>query len=147
MIVNKQMGNYLVQPKHIEESKSEEIQYYVRDYRDFNFDEVKEKTSKMNLKMVKINANDYIEGVANNLYKNIDMWDLILLINGYFFFIPFIIFMISSSLYIINIKNNYNNNIDNNIILDNRVEKSYIKEITLVRNRDLNKKKKRVLHR
>lgn len=82
MIVNKQMGNYLVQPKHIEESKSEEIQYYVRDYRDFNFDEVKEKTSKMNLKMVKINANDYIEGVANNLYKNIDMWDLILLING-----------------------------------------------------------------
>lgn len=77
---------------------------------------------------------------------------LILLINGYFFFIPFIIFMISSSLYIINIKNNYiNNNIDNNIdkniILDNREEKSYIKEITLVRNRDLNKKKKRVLHR
>ena len=77
---------------------------------------------------------------------------LILLINGYFFFIPFIIFMISSSLYIINIKNNYNNNniynnIDNNIILDNRGEKSYIKEITLVRNRDLNKKKKRVLHR
>ena len=65
-------------------------------------------------------------------------------------FIPFIIFMISSSLYIINIKNNYNNNnnnIDNNIILDNREEKSYIKEITLVRNRDLNKKKKRVLHR
>lgn len=56
--------------------------------------------------------------------------------------------MISSSLYIINIKNNYiNNNIDNNIILDNRGEKSYIKEITLVRNRDLNKKKKRVLHR
>lgn len=63
--------------------------------------------------------------------------------------------MISSSLYIINIKNNYNNNnnnidnnnIDNNIILDNREEKSYIKEITLVRNRDLNKKKKRVLHR
>lgn len=50
--------------------------------------------------------------------------------------------MISSSLYIINIKNNYNNNnIDNNIILDNREEKSYIKEITLVRNRDLNKKK------
>ena len=49
---------------------------------------------------------------------------LILLINGYFFFIPFIIFMISSSLYIINIKNNYINNIDNNInnniILDNR---------------------------
>ena len=77
---------------------------------------------------------------------------LILLINGYFFFMPFIIFMISSSLYIINIKNNYinnniDNNIDNNIILDNRVEKSYIKEITLVRNRDLNKKKKRVLHR
>ena len=77
---------------------------------------------------------------------------LILLINGYFFFIPFIIFMISSSLYIINIKNNYinnniDNNIDNNIILDNRGEKSYIKEITLVRNRDLNKKKKRVLHR
>lgn len=77
---------------------------------------------------------------------------LILLINGYFFFIPFIIFIISSSLYIINIKNNYNNNynnnnIDNNIILDNRGEKSYIKEITLVRNRDLNKKKKRVLHR
>lgn len=73
---------------------------------------------------------------------------LILLINGYFFFIPFIIFMISSSLYIINIKNNYiNSNIDNNIILDNREEKSYIKEITLVRNRDLNKKKKRVLHR
>ena len=77
---------------------------------------------------------------------------LILLINGYFFFIPFIIFMISSSLYIINIKNNYinnniDNNIDNNIILDNREEKSYIKEITLVRNRDLNKKKKRVLHR
>lgn len=73
---------------------------------------------------------------------------LILLINGYFFFIPFIIFMISSSLYIINIKNNYiNNNIDKNIILDNREEKSYIKEITLVRNRDLNKKKKRVLHR
>lgn len=77
---------------------------------------------------------------------------LILLINGYFFFIPFIIFIISSSLYIINIKNNYNNNnidnnIDNNIILDNREEKSYIKEITLVRNRDLNKKKKRVLHR
>ena len=77
---------------------------------------------------------------------------LILLINGYFFFIPFIIFMISSSLYIINIKNNYNNNnidnnIDNNIILDNRGEKSYIKEITLVRNRDLNKKKKRILHR
>ena len=73
---------------------------------------------------------------------------LILLINGYFFFMPFIIFMISSSLYIINIKNNYiNNNIDNNIILDNRGEKSYIKEITLVRNRDLNKKKKRVLHR
>lgn len=79
---------------------------------------------------------------------------LILLINGYFFFMPFIIFMISSSLYIINIKNNYNNNnnnidnnIDNNIILDNREEKSYIKEITLVRNRDLNKKKKRVLHR
>lgn len=73
---------------------------------------------------------------------------LILLINGYFFFMPFIIFMISSSLYIINIKNNYNNNnIDNNIILDNRDEKSYIKEITLVRNRDLNKKKKRVLHR
>lgn len=73
---------------------------------------------------------------------------LILLINGYFFFIPFIIFMISSSLYIINIKNNYNNNnIDNNIILDNRGKKSYIKEITLVRNRDLNKKKKRVLHR
>lgn len=72
---------------------------------------------------------------------------LILLINGYFFFIPFIIFMISSSLYIINIKNNYINNIDNNIILDNREEKSYIKEITLVRNRDLNKKKKRVLHR
>ena len=29
---------------------------------------------------------------------------LILLINGYFFFIPFIIFIISSSLYIINIK-------------------------------------------
>ena len=55
--------------------------------------------------------------------------------------------MISSSLYIINIKNNYNNNLDNNIILDNREEKSYIKEITLVRNRDLNKKKKRVLHR
>lgn len=51
--------------------------------------------------------------------------------------------MISSSLYIINIKNNYNNNnnIDNNIILDNREEKSYIKEITLVRNRDLNKKR------
>lgn len=73
---------------------------------------------------------------------------LILLINGYFFFIPFIIFMISSSLYIINIKNNYmNSNIDKNIILDNREEKSYIKEITLVRNRDLNKKKKRVLHR
>ena len=73
---------------------------------------------------------------------------LILLINGYFFFIPFIIFMISSSLYIINIKNNYiNSNIDNNIILYNREEKSYIKEITLVRNRDLNKKKKRVLHR
>lgn len=73
---------------------------------------------------------------------------LILLVNGYFFFIPFIIFMISSSLYIINIKNNYiNNNIDKNIILDNREEKSYIKEITLVRNRDLNKKKKRVLHR
>lgn len=79
---------------------------------------------------------------------------LILLINGYFFFIPFIIFIISCSLYIINIKNNYNNNnnnidnnIDNNIILDNREEKSYIKEITLVRNRDLNKKKKRVLHR
>lgn len=77
---------------------------------------------------------------------------LILLINGYFFFMPFIIFMISSSLYIINIKNNYinnniDNNIDNNIILDNREEKSYIKEITLVRNRDLNKKKKRVLHR
>ena len=78
---------------------------------------------------------------------------LILLINGYFFFIPFIIFIISSSLYIINIKNNYNNNnnidnnIYNNIILDNREEKSYIKEITLVRNRDLNKKKKRVLHR
>ena len=73
---------------------------------------------------------------------------LILLINGYFFFIPFIIFIISSSLYIINIKNNYiNNNIDNNIILDNREEKSYIKEITLVRNRDFNKKKKRVLHR
>lgn len=74
---------------------------------------------------------------------------LILLINGYFFFMPFIIFMISSSLYIINIKNNNNNNnnIDNNIILDNRGEKSYIKEITLVRNRDLNKKKKRVLHR
>ena len=77
---------------------------------------------------------------------------LILLINGYFFFIPFIIFMISSSLYIININNNYinnniDNNIDNNIILDNRGEKSYIKEITLVRNRDLNKKKKRVLHR
>lgn len=73
---------------------------------------------------------------------------LILLINGYFFFIPFIIFMLSSSLYIINIKNNYiNNNIDKNIILDNREEKSYIKEITLVRNRDLNKKKKRVLHR
>lgn len=73
---------------------------------------------------------------------------LILLINGYFFFIPFIIFMISSSLYIINIKNNYiNNNIDKNIIFDNREEKSYIKEITLVRNRDLNKKKKRVLHR
>lgn len=73
---------------------------------------------------------------------------LILLINGYFFFIPFIIFMISSSLYIINIKNNYiNNNIDKNIILDNREEKSYIKEITLVRNRDLNKKKKRVLNR
>lgn len=77
---------------------------------------------------------------------------LILLINGYFFFIPFIIFIISSSLYIINIKNNNNNNnidnnIDNNIILDNREEKSYIKEITLVRNRDLNKKKKRVLHR
>lgn len=73
---------------------------------------------------------------------------LILLINGYFFFIPFIIFIISSSLYIINIKNNYiNNNIDKNIILDNREEKSYIKEITLVRNRDLNKKKKRVLHR
>lgn len=77
---------------------------------------------------------------------------LILLINGYFFFIPFIIFIISSSLYIINIKNNYinnniDNNIDNNIILDNREEKSYIKEITLVRNRDLNKKKKRVLHR
>ena len=37
--------------------------------------------------------------------------------------------------------------IDKNIILDNREEKSYIKEITLVRNRDLNKKKKRVLHR
>lgn len=73
---------------------------------------------------------------------------LILLINGYFFFIPFIIFMISSSLYIINIKNNYiNSNIDKNVILDNREEKSYIKEITLVRNRDLNKKKKRVLHR
>lgn len=73
---------------------------------------------------------------------------LILLINGYFFFIPFIIFMISSSLYIINIKNNYiNSNIDKNIILDNQEEKSYIKEITLVRNRDLNKKKKRVLHR
>ena len=77
---------------------------------------------------------------------------LILLINGYFFFIPFIIFMISSSLYIINIKNNYinnniDNNIDNNIILDNRGEKSYIKEITLVRKKKIKKKKKRVLHR
>ena len=82
MYINKQLTNYLNNYSYREANKTEAEVCNVRDYRSMDYSVITKYINDSNTINVKINANDFIEGVSNRLYNDPNLWGLLMLINN-----------------------------------------------------------------
>lgn len=81
VLINKQLKNFLDKFEFIEESRSDAEQLNVRDYRSVDLKKINELILDEDIETIKINAGEKMELVADNVYRNKDFWDFLMIIN------------------------------------------------------------------